>query len=108
MCLFGALLTIAYDRGLAVADDRFPLVQAVGRLMWGTLLASIAVWTCVLAPREWIEPEWHLLLRGVLASSELVLAMVKYTWVAMGFMLVPWLLAGFVSASPSRRAASSR
>lgn len=98
MCLFGALMTIAYDRGLAVADDRFPLVQAVGRLMWGTLLVSIAAWTFVLAPREWIEPEWHLLLRGVLASSELVLAMVKYTWVAMGFMLVPWLLAGFVAA----------
>lgn len=98
MCLFGALLTIAYDRGLAVADDRFPLVQAVGRLMWGTLLVSIAVWTFMLAPREWIEPEWHLLLRGVLASSELVLAMVKYTWVAIGLMLVPWLLAGFVAA----------
>ncbi len=98
MCIFGALLTIAYDRGLAVADNRFPLVQAVGRLMWGTLLLSIAMWTIVLAPREWIEPEWHLLLRGLLASSELVLAMVKYTWVAMGFMLVPWLLAGFVAA----------
>lgn len=98
MSLFGALLTIAYDRGLAVADDRFPLVQAVGRLMWGALLVSMAVWTFMLAPREWIEPEWHLLLRGVLATSELVLAMVKYTWVVIGFMLIPWLLAGFVAA----------
>ncbi|HEY8877472.1 MAG TPA: hypothetical protein VIN03_07915 [Roseateles sp.] len=101
MGLFGALFTVAYDRGLAVADDRFPLVKAVGRLMWGTLLVSMVAWTVALAPREWIEPEWHLLLRGLLATSELVLAMVKYTWAAMGAMLIPWLLAGFVAAGES-------
>ena len=119
MFILGALLTAAYDRGLAIADDRFPLFQAVGRLMWSVVLVSIVVWTIVLIPREtsypeshplllgvltpraWIEPEWNLLLRGVLASSELVLAMVKYTWVVMGFMLVPWLLAGFIAARES-------
>ncbi|WP_280151611.1 hypothetical protein [Piscinibacter sp. XHJ-5] len=120
MCILGALLTLAYDRGLAIADDRFPLVQAVGRLMWGVVLCSIAVWTValiprqgvaadaspllmgVLTPRAWVEPEWNLLIRGALASTELVLAAVKYTWVVMGFMLVPWLLAGFVAARESQ------
>jgi hypothetical protein len=97
VAIFWLLLSLAYDRGLAVADDRFPLVRTTGRLMWLAATISIAAWTYLLRPQAWVEPEWNLLLRGLLATSEVVLMLVKITWVVMGLMLVPWLLAGAVA-----------
>jgi hypothetical protein len=99
LVLLVVLLTLAYDRVLAIADERFPLVQLVGRVMWCAALCVMVVATEAMAPTEWVEPEWNLLMRGTLASFEAVLWVVKRAWIVMALLMVVWLPAGWLAGS---------
>ena len=94
---FLALLTMANEVALRIADDRFPLVHAVGRWMWAAstlvMLGSAVHETQVLAAPAWRDVWIH----AALFSTEAVLLMIKWWWILAGPLLVVWFLAGLVA-----------
>ena len=98
---FLALLTMANEVALRIADDRFPLVHVVGRWMWAAatllMLGSAFHETQVLAAPAWRDVWVH----AALFSTEAVLLMIKWWWILAGPLLVAWFLAGVVARRES-------
>ena len=98
---FLALLTVANEMALRIADDRFPLVHVVGRWMWAAstllMLGSAVHETQVLAAPAWRDVWVH----AALFSTEAVLLVIKWWWILAGPLLVAWFLAGFVARRES-------
>ncbi len=98
---FLAALTAANEFALRVADDRFPLVHAVGRWMWAAsallMLGSAVHETQVLATPAWRDVWIH----AALFTTETVLLVIKWWWIACGPLLVAWFVAGQLARGES-------
>ena len=96
--LFLLVLSAAYDKALRVADDRFPLVLPVGRVMWALVLVLMcssvgnAGW---LGSYETVLDRWF---RASLVATEAALVGVKYWWIPAVILLVVWWGAGALAA----------
>ena len=98
---FLAILTAVNEVALRIADDRFPLVHAVGRWMWAAsalmMMGSAVHETQVLAAPQWRDVWVH----AALFATETVLLAIKWWWIVCGPLLVVWFLAGFVARRES-------
>ncbi len=89
-----AVLTAFNEWALRIADDRFPLVHAVGRWMWAAsallMLASAVTETRAVATPQWRDVWVH----AALFTTETVLLAIKWWWIVVGPLLAAWLVAG--------------
>ena len=99
-----ALLTVANEWLLRIADDRFPMVLTTGRWMWGlsglVMLASALHEVQVVGTVSWRE----LWIHAALFASETVMLAINDWWVLVGPLLVVWYLAGEVARREARYA----
>jgi hypothetical protein len=98
---FLAILTAVNEVALRIADDRFPLVHAVGRWMWAAsallMLGSAVHETRALVTSQWRDVWVH----AALFATETVLLMIKWWWIVAGPLLVVWFVAGSVARRES-------
>ena len=91
------LLTLANEFMLRIADDRFPLVHAVGRWMWiasALLMAGSAIHEMpTLESEQWREVWVH----AALFTTETVLLAIKWWWIIAGPLLFVWFVAGQIA-----------
>ena len=91
------LLTLANEFMLRIADDRFPLVHAVGRWLWGAsalLMVGSAIHEMpTLESEQWREVWVH----AALFTTETVLLAIKWWWIIAGPLLLVWFVAGQVA-----------
>ena len=94
---FLVLITLANESMLRIADDRFPLVHAVGRWMWiasALLMVGSAIHEMpTLESEQWREVWVH----AALFTTEAVLLAIKWWWIVAGPLLFVWLVAGQVA-----------
>ena len=94
---FLSLITLANESMLRIADDRFPLVHAVGRWMWRAsallMVASAIHEMPTLASEQWREVWVH----AALFTTETVLLAIKWWWIVAGPLLLVWFAAGQVA-----------
>ena len=97
--LFGlALLTVAYDAALRVADDRFPLTRVPGLALWGIALVltlGAAVWRIAVQGEAALPGVWA---QSALLGVEVALDAIKWWWMLAGPVFVLWLLSGAAAA----------
>ncbi len=96
-----ALLTVANEFLLRVADDRFPLVHAVGRWMWAAS-ALLMIASAVAEIRTGSVPTWRdVWIHAALFSTECALFAMKSWWIVAGPLLMCWFVAGQVARAES-------
>ncbi|MEW6707894.1 MAG: hypothetical protein AB1430_23865 [Pseudomonadota bacterium] len=111
-----AVVTLLLDKGLRVADDRFPFVRWPGLAMWALAVACVLgrAWASCHGPAGacgapdlapalelWdigaaaslprLAEAW---LAGPLLAVEWTLLLIKHTWIVAAALLAAWLLAG--------------
>ena len=87
-------ITLANERALRIADDRFPFVHAVGRLLWtgsALLMVGSAVHETRLVPQAPWRDVW---VHAAMFTTETVLLVIKWWWILTGPLLAAWFLAG--------------
>ncbi len=92
-----AIVTLLNETVLRIADDRFPFVHVVGRWMWiatMTLMLASAVLEYVGTGNGW-RPLW---VHATMFVTEVVLFAVKWWWIVVGVLLLPWFVGGLVAA----------
>ena len=94
--LLGAV-TAVNEFALRIADDRFPLVHAVGRCLWAACAA-------LMLASAWHEcaqtgaPHWReVWVHSTLFTSEMVLLAIKWWWIVAGVLLLAWCAAGLLA-----------
>ncbi len=90
-----ALVSVAYDAVLRVADERFPFVRTVGLTIWILLLAAVLSqrFTSLGGAGAALDA-WR---GAALYGTELTLATVKAFWVALAPLLLVWIFAGLLA-----------
>ncbi len=98
---FLVLITLANESMLRIADDRFPLVHAVGRWMWlasALLMVASAIHEMpTLESEQWREVWVH----AALFTTETVLLAIKWWWIIAGPLLLVWFVAGQIARMES-------
>ncbi|MFL6699810.1 MAG: hypothetical protein ACJ8GJ_21785 [Vitreoscilla sp.] len=96
-----AILTALNEYALRVADDRFPLVHAVGRWMW-IASALLMLGSAVHETQAGVAPAWRdVWVHAALFTTECVLLAIKWWWIVAGPLLVVWFVAGQVARAES-------
>jgi hypothetical protein len=100
-----AVVTIAYDAVLRVADERFPFVRSVGLAIWAVLLLAVLAqaWPRLGGSGATLDG-WR---GAALYGSELALAAVKGFWIGLAPLLVAWIVAGLVAQRGGYQRAAS-
>ena len=96
--LFLALLTLAYDAALRVADDRFPLTRAVGLVFWGAVLVlmfATVLWRVALHHEAANLSIW---VQAALLGTEVALYAIKVWWILAAPLFVAWFVSGAAAA----------
>jgi len=89
-----AILTGINEFALRIADDRFPLVHAIGRWMW-TASALLMLGSAVHETQAGIALSWRdVWVHAALFTTETVLLALKWWWIVAGPLLVVWFVAG--------------
>ncbi len=96
--LWLALLTLAFNSLLHVADDRFPFTHKSGMFLWlAVSLASIGVFVLFLRSRtnplsleHWVQ--------GALFGFEVILQAIKSWWIGGAVLVVVWWCAGWAAS----------
>lgn len=95
------LLTAANEFVLRIADDRFPLVHAVGRWMW-LLSALVMLASAIHETQSLVAVQWRdLWVHAALFATEAVLLMIKWWWIVAGPLLLVWFIAGEIARAES-------
>ena len=86
-----AVMTLAYDAMLRVADERFPLTRLSGLVIWALIGATVAwvMWDEVAGPVGF--DGWR---RVALYGVELTLLWIERLWFVLAVLLVLWLCVG--------------
>ncbi len=90
-------VTALAELALRLADDRFPLVLAVGRCLWAAcalLMLASAAYECAQAGATPWRDVW---VHSTLFATEAVLFAIKWWWILAGTLLVAWCAAGLVA-----------
>ena len=88
--LLFVVITLVYEAALRVADDRFPLVHFIGRLLWVCVLAVLLLDSVHNFALEGVQVSMH----ATFFAVEIVLQAVKVAWICVGVLLFLWFVAG--------------
>ena len=86
------------EASLRLADERFPLVRPVGRLMWWALLLLVAASAGRQIANGASAADLEPWLRATLFGVESTLLMTKWAWIVAGLLLTLWFLSGLAAA----------
>ena len=91
------LVTLVYEVGLRVADDRFPMTLVIGRTMWVAMLLLMfaSAWDLSLHDYRQVLERW---MRASLMATEVALLAVKWWWVVVAPLLIAWWIAGMLAS----------
>jgi hypothetical protein len=96
--LWLVLLTVLYDAGLRVAEDRFPFTRVVGLLLWAVVLVYMFGWLLDAGSGRPEHAGLVAWVQAAIAGSEMVNMAIKVWWMAVAPFLVAWLWTGVRAA----------
>ena len=88
-----ALLSVLYDWWMRVCEERFPLVRAVGWVLWPISVASVITFAARASSGDLAMWVW-----GALGALEVVLKLIAFWWLAAAPFTLAWLCASAVAS----------
>lgn len=108
--VFGAVVlaavSVGYDAGLRIADDRFPLVRFSGLVLW-VLGLGLVCWRLVFVELEQgAAPTAHLV-QSALYGVELALMAIREWWIVVALPFAAWAIVSVLAARGGHERAAS-